>query len=106
MTKSVVADIVFHRLRSADGAEAALLKNAAALPFAYLGALGGDFADLIPGRPETGAAAPNTPHFQVWLRLLDLFAGRNAAGATVHSPAREGFRTATKIVVDIPRHDK
>jgi len=81
-TKFVVAEKVLERLLKDDALQARPLKDAANLPFFYLGALGAAFGDLIAARPDVGAGGPNTPYFQVWLPVLSMFAGTPAQAAT------------------------
>lgn len=109
-TKVVIADRVFDRLRLQGGPEAALLGSGDLLSFAYLGALGPDFGDLLPARPDAGASgASNSPYFQAWRPILRMFAGNNsgAPGSRgVFRDLKQLHSTLLKLQDVVKRKDK
>jgi len=77
-TRFTIADLVFERLRQDEGPHGPhgeLVSNPDFLPYAYLGAIGASWGDFMAARPEVKDNAPNTPYFQVWLKILGLIAG-------------------------------
>lgn len=94
-TKFAIADLVFDQIRTTGPADKAALLSGDSLPFAYLGAIGAALGDFMAAQPQSGTAAPNSPYFQVWLPLLQLFSGRPADGST---PATQGIFRDLKLI--------
>ncbi|GLV53253.1 hypothetical protein KDH_01080 [Dictyobacter sp. S3.2.2.5] len=86
-THFVIADQVFDALRKAGAPQASLLNTRENLSFAYLGAIGASWGDLMAARPEVDTNEPNTFYFQAWLPILKLLSGAAQAG----SPAGNGL---------------
>lgn len=79
-TKFRIADLVFDRLISQGDPAANLLADAEVKKFAYLGAMGSSFADLVASRPDISTGAPNTPLFDAWRPIFGMLAGTPTVG--------------------------
>jgi hypothetical protein len=74
-TKFVATDRVRDTLDAGGSAHAAAFTSPDSLPYAYLGATGSAFTDLMPARPEVGDADPNSRYFRALWSVLTLLAG-------------------------------
>src|SRR5438445_12219708 len=96
-TKFRVADLAFGALPPGPAADLFATQR----PFVYLGAIGAGLGDFLAARPEIGAAAPNSRYAQVWLPVLQMFAGTPASGS---SPATNGVYRDLKQIRDTLLH--